>query len=588
MKKLNQIYREADNKIQGIAAAPGIVIGKVYIFAKDKLEIALTHIENVDDAINSLEEAVERSKKELNKIFDIAREKMGETRSSIFEAQLMILNDKVLMKRMKKRIADEKRQPEFIVNDEFSKYQDLMTNSHAEYMKERAQDIEDIKHRIVRNLQKKRWESKIPHDVIVVSENLTPADTILFTRRNVKGVVMDHGGLTSHAAIISRSLNLPAVVGTHVATKDIKDGDTIIVDGFYGYVLVNPTEEQKEFFEEKHKHLLKLQKDLEEFKDKPSETKDGRNVTLLANVDVTGEVDVVVTSGAKGVGLYRSEQLLEEFGEILVEDEQARVYTNLASRIYPEVLTIRAFDMGGDKFKMYRFTEQNPFLGLRGIRLLLENESLFKTQIRAVLKATGHKNVQFMLPMVGTLGEITKSKNLIEQCKKELKSEGVGFDKSLKIGIMIEVPSAALMIRDFAKEIDFFSIGTNDLIQYLMAVDRGNDLVSGLYQEFHPAVLRTISVIVRESKKYKIPVSLCGEMAADTLALPLLVGLGLESLSISPATILYAKRIIRNFDFVAAKEMAEECLAFSDEKQVIAKIEEFFKKNNITRTRNII
>jgi len=588
MKKLIQVYREADNKIQGIAAAPGIVIGKVYLFAKDKLEIANTRIKNVDDAINNLEEAVERSKKELNKIFDIAKERMGETRSSIFEAQLMILNDKVLLERMKKRIADEKRQPEFIVNDEFSKYQDLMTNSHAEYMKERAQDIEDIKHRIVRNLQKKRWESKIPHDVIVVSENLTPADTILFTRRNVKGVVMDHGGLTSHAAIISRSLNLPAVVGTHIATKNIKDGDTIIVDGFYGFVLVNPTEGQKEFFEEKHKHLLKLQKDLEEYKDKPSETKDGRKVTLMANVDVTGEVDVVVTSGAKGVGLYRSEQLLEEFGEMLVEDEQARVYTNLASRIYPEVLTIRAFDMGGDKFKMYHFTEQNPFLGLRGIRLLLENESLFKTQIRAVLKATGHKNIQFMLPMVGTLGEITKSKNLIEQCKKELKAEGVGFDKNIRIGVMIEVPSAALMIKDFAKEINFFSIGTNDLIQYLMAVDRGNDLVAGLYQEFHPAVLRTISVIVREAKKYKIPVSLCGEMAADTLALPLLVGLGLESLSISPATILYAKRIIRNFNFEAAKEMAEECLAFSDEKQVIAKIEEFFKKNNITRTRNII
>lgn len=588
MKKLVQIYREADNKIQGIAAAPGIVIGKVYLFAKDKLEIAGTRIENIDNAIDNFEEAVERSKKELNKIFDIAKERMGETRSSIFEAQLMILNDKVLLERMKKRIADEKRQPEFIVNDEFSKYQDLMTNSHAEYMKERAQDIEDIKHRIVRNLQKKRWESKIPHDVIVVSENLTPADTILFTRRNVKGVVMDHGGLTSHAAIISRSLNLPAVVGTHLATKNIKDGDTIIVDGFYGFVLVNPTEEQKEFFEEKHKHLLKLQKDLEEYKDKPSETKDGRKVTLMANVDVTGEVDVVVTSGAKGVGLYRSEQLLEEFGEMLVEDEQARVYTNLASRIYPEVLTIRAFDMGGDKFKMYHFTEQNPFLGLRGIRLLLENESLFKTQIRAVLKATEHKNIQFMLPMVGTLGEITKSKNLIEQCKKELRAEGVGFDKNLKIGVMIEVPSAALMIKDFANGVDFFSIGTNDLIQYLMAVDRGNDLVSGLYQEFHPAVLRTISVIIREAKKYKIPVSLCGEMAADTLALPLLVGLGLESLSISPATILYAKRIIRNFEFKAAKELAEECLAFSDEKQVITKIEEFFKKNNITRTRNII
>jgi phosphotransferase system enzyme I (PtsI) len=588
MKKFYQIYREANNKIQGVAAAPGIVIAKAYLFVKDKLEINDSKIDDVDEAVRSFEEAMEKSSKELTKIFDFAKQKMGDLRSSIFEAQLMVLKDPVLNDKIKKRIGEEQKQPEFIVNDEISKYQDLMGKADESYMKERAHDIEDIKNRIIRNLQKKRWESKIPHDIIVVSGSLTPADTILFTRRNVQGLITDHGGLTSHAAIISRSLNLPAVVGTHDATQKIKQGDTIIVDGFHGYVVINPTEEQIDFFSLKHKKLVELQKDLEGFKDKPATTKDGRKIALMANVDVTGEIDIVVTCGAKGIGLYRTEQLLEEFGELLGEDEQVRVYSNLSARVYPEVLTIRAFDIGGDKFKLYHYEEPNPFLGLRGIRLLLENESLFKTQIRAVLRASSHKNIQFMLPMVSTLKEITESKKIIEECKKELKSEGIDFDKNIKVGIMVEVPSAAVMAKDFAKVVDFFSIGTNDLIQYLMAVDRGNDLVSQLYQEFHPAVIRTISLIVNAAQKEKIPVSLCGEMAADTLALPLLVGLELASLSMSPATVLYAKRIIRNFNFEDAKKLSEECLSLADEIEVINKIEEFFKKNNITRTRNII
>jgi phosphoenolpyruvate-protein phosphotransferase (PTS system enzyme I) len=588
MKKFYQVYRESDNKIQGVAAAPGIIIAKAYLFVKDKLQINDSTIDNIEESIKSFQEAVEKSRKELTKIFDFAKQKMGDLRSSIFEAQLMILQDPVLIDKIKNRIREEKKQPEFIVNDEISKYQDLMIKADESYMQERAQDIEDIKNRIIRNLQKKRWESRIPNDIIVVSDSLTPADTILFTRRNVQGLVTDHGGLTSHAAIISRSLNLPAVVGTHDATQKIEEGDTLIIDGFHGYVLINPDQEQIDFFSAKREKLIELQKELEGFKDKPAMTKDGREITLMANVDVTGEVDVVVTSGAKGIGLYRTEQLLEEFGEILGEQEQVKVYSNLSMRVYPEILTIRAFDIGGDKFRLYQYEEPNPFLGLRGIRLLLENESLFKTQIRAVLKASVNKNIQLMLPMVSTFKEIVEAKKLIEQCKKELKTEGVDFDKNMKVGIMVEVPSAAVMIKDFAKEVDFFSIGTNDLIQYLMAVDRGNDLVSHLYQEFHPAVIRTISLITSAAKKQKIPVSLCGEMAADTLALPLLVGLELSSLSISPATILYAKRIIRNFNFEDAKKLAEECLLLPDEHEVIKRIEQFFEKNNITRTRNII
>ncbi|HZW39321.1 MAG TPA: phosphoenolpyruvate--protein phosphotransferase [Ignavibacteriaceae bacterium] len=588
MKSFKNIYRESTNKIAGIAAAPGIVIGKVYLFSKEILEINDGKIDDVEEATKNLEEALKKSKKELGKVFSIAKEKMEKDRAAIFEAQLMILEDPILIEGIKKRIIKEKRQPEFIVDDEITKFQDLMRTSLAPYMKERANDIEDIKNRIIRNLQKKRWQSKITPNVIVVSSSLTPADAILFSRSEVKGFVTDHGGLTSHAAIISRSLNIPAVVGAHNASVQIKDGDLIIVDGFHGYVIFNPTEEQLNFFTLKVERLLELQRGLEELKDKPAITTDGKEVSLLANVDVSGEIDLVITNDAKGIGLYRSEQILEETGEFPSEDEQFKLYYNLATRIYPKSITIRAFDVGGDKVKILDFREPNPFLGMRGIRILLENKGLFKTQIRAVLRASVNKNIQFMLPMISNLNEIRASKELIEECKKELRKEGLEFDRHIKIGVMIEVPSAAIMVYEISNEVDFISIGTNDLIQYLMAVDRGNDLVSHLYQEFSPVVIRTIYHIVQGAKKCGKKISICGEMAADTLAIPLLVGLGLDSLSMAPTTIPYAKRIIRSCEFAKVEAMAKDCLEYLTENEITDRIEKFFKDNNITRTRNII
>jgi len=362
----------------------------------------------------------------------------------------------------------------------------------------------------------------------------------------------------------------------------------VIIDGFHGYILYNPDEKQISFFESKLEKLKALQRELEEYKGKPAITTDGKEIHLSANVDVSGEIDIVITSGAKGIGLYRTEQVLEELSEFPTEEEQAKIYRNLSSRVYPNNIVIRAFDIGGDKFKYYDFQEPNPFLGLRGIRLLLENKTLFKNQIRAVLQASENKNIHFMIPMVSTILEIRETKKMIEECKKELKKEGKNFDRNMKVGMMVEVPSAAVMAELFAKEVDFFSIGTNDLIQYLMAVDRGNDLVSDLYQQFSPAVIRTISYIVREAKKAKKEVSLCGEMAADTLAIPLLIGLGLESLSISPSTIAYATRIIRSISYKKAKKLAADCLSCSVEKDVIDRIEKFFEENSITRTRNLI
>lgn len=588
MKSFKEIYRTSENKISGIAAAPGIIIGEAYLFTKEKLQISKCDVEDIEKAKHDLVEAIAKSKKELNKIFTIAREKMDDIRAAIFEAQLMILDDPILLEEIRRRIEVERKSPEYIVNDEISKYQSKMILSHESYMKERALDIEDIKQRIIRNLQKKRWESKIQHNVIVVSDTLTPADTILLSRNKVLAFVTDHGGLTSHAAIISRSLNIPAVVGTHNSTAVIKDGDEIIVDGFYGYVIIKPTPEQKNFFIEKRKRLLEVQKELEELKDEKAVTKDGREIKLLANVDVSGEIEMVITSGANGIGLYRSEQILNELGEFPSEEEQTTIYSKLSSRIYPATITIRVFDIGGDKFRFLDFEEPNPFLGLRGIRLLLENPAMLKTQVRAILKSSINKNVKMMIPMVSTMKEIQETKKIIEECKKELKAEKIKFDEDIEIGIMIEVPSAAVMAREFSKVVDFVSIGTNDLVQYLMAVDRGNDLVSELYQEFSPVVINTLKHIIEESKKSKKPVSLCGEMAADTLAMPLLIGLGLDSLSMSPSTVPYAKKIIRSCEYKKTKRLANQCLKLQSEEEVKAAIEDFFKKNKITRTRQII
>lgn len=588
MKSFSKLYKNSLNKVSGIAAAPGIVIGQVYLFTKEKLDINKGEITNVAEAIKNFNEALNKSKKELQKIFAMAREKMDDARASIFEAQMMILDDPILLQKIIYRIEKELRQPEYIVHDEISKYQELMVLSNESYMKDRAHDIDDIKNRIIRNLQKKRLQSKIKHDVIVVSDSLTPADALLLSRNNVKGFVTDHGGITSHAAIVSRSLNIPAVVGTHNATEILKDDQTIIVDGFHGYIIFDPSEEQINFFSQKISRLLKLQEELIDLKELPAETLDGKEIKLMANVDVSGEIDLVVTTGANGIGLYRTEQILDELGEFPTEDEQADIYSKLASRIYPETLIIRTFDIGGDKFKFLDFVEPNPFLGLRGIRLLLENLSLFKTQLRAILRASKNKNIQVMLPMISTIEEIWRSKEIIAECKRELKAAKIHFDNHIKVGVMIEVPSAAVMSKEFSEEVDFISIGTNDLIQYLMAVDRGNDLVSNLYQEFNPVVIRTIQHIVKEAKKNHKSVSVCGEMAADTLAIPLLIGLGLDSLSISPSTILYAKRIIRSCDYKKAKELAEECLTLRTQEEIISKLEKFFADNNITRTRQII
>ncbi|KUG25226.1 phosphoenolpyruvate-protein phosphotransferase of pts system [hydrocarbon metagenome] len=446
-------------------------------------------------------------------------------------------------------------------------------------MKERSQDIEDIKLRIIRNIKKKKWQSHIIDEVIVVTDNLTPADTVLFSRANIKGYVTNFGGLTSHAAIIARSLHIPAVLGLHDATAKINDSDIVIVDGYRGEVVINPTELQLEYYKKRIESLTLYDEELSTLKDLPAETLDGRKISLLANLDISEEVDLIVSNGANGIGLIRTEQLFEELDQFPNEEQQFEWYTQIAEKIYPDIAIIRVLDIGGDKILPVDVQEANPFLGWRGIRFLLDNKQLFKTQLRAILRASVHKNIKIMLPMVASIVEVRQSKEIIEECKRELNKEKHNYDKNIELGIMVEIPSAAVLAHEFAKEVSFFSIGTNDLIQYLLAVDRGNEIVSNLYQEFHPSVVRTIDFIIKEGKRHNVFVSICGEMASDQVAIPLLIGLGLDSLSVSPALIPVTKQIIRNISYEEVQKLVEKCLTAVTEHEIKNLVTAYFDKS---------
>lgn len=579
--------KETNIILHGIAAAPGISIAKAHLYSKQKEDVSSQTVDDVEEAIANLDVALEQSKKELRKIFSLAVDKIGEKRAAIFDAQIMILDDPILISNIKDRIRREKKVPEFIVDSEISKYTQLMNQADEAYMKERSHDIEDIKNRIIRNLKKKKWKSRIATDVIVVTTNLSPSDTVLFTRMNVKGYVTDFGGLTSHAAILARSLNIPAVLGLHDATNKIHENNELIIDGYKGLVIVNPDEETLNEYKIKIEKLHSYDEELHKLKDLPAKTTDGKTIKLFANLDLMEELEFITHNCARGIGLVRTEQLFNHLESFPDEEEQYITYKDLADRIYPEIVTIRAFDIGGDKVLPVDLHEPNPFLGWRGIRLLLDNPELFKTQIRAVLRASAHKNIYFMIPMVTAIEEVRETKILIEQCKKELKAEKKQFDKHLPVGLMIEVPSAAAMAKDFAEESDFLSIGTNDLIQYTLAVDRGNEIVSKLYQEFHPSIVRFIHHVAKEGKKVGKPVSLCGEMAADPFAAPLLVGLGLESLSISPSIIPQIKKIIRSISYKDAKELAEKCLEMRTEKEINDALHHFYNKRIQDQIKNL-
>ncbi len=556
--------------LNGIPAAPGIAIGPAYLYTKNipKVEQRTIASAEVSVELERLETAVARSEKELQKIHSFAEQKLGIQSAKIFEAQIMILNDAVLMGAIRKRITQELKNADYIVFDEVGKYRLMMIASEDEYIQERAHDVDDVMNRIIRNIRDQKLFSRLEGETIVVSEFLTPADTVIFSRNQILGYATDTGGFTSHAALLSRSLQIPAALGLRSATKLAKTGDLLAIDGYAGTLIINPTDETVDGLKRKELRLREFEKRLEGIATLPAETLDHKRFELSANLELEDEIEFALKQGSRGIGLYRTESQLMGSATFPTEDEQAAEYTRIADAMYPHPVMFRTFDIGGDKVLPAALKEDNPFLGWRGIRVSLDRPEMFLDQLRAILRAGTKKNARILFPMVSKVGEVRKAKEYLARAKEDLKARGIPFDQKIAIGVMIEVPAAAIIAQELARESDFLSIGTNDLIQYLLAVDRGNSLVASLYQEFNPAVIRTIKSIIDAGHAQDIWVGMCGEMAANPLATMLLIGLGLDEFSVSPSFLPEIKKIIRSIRFKEAKKTADKVLTLHTENEI--------------------
>lgn len=579
----DEITKLADQKTKifyGIPAAPGYAIGPIYIYHREDIEVYPSVSLQTDYELEALNFSIERSKKELRKVVQFSREKINEKMAEIFEAHLMILEDALLIEAIRKNIIENRHSAEYSIESEFSKYIEQMRKSNDPAMLERANDVEDIKLRLIRNLQKKRWESKLKGSVIIAAKNFTPADTVLFSRNDVLAYVSEMGGPTSHTAILARALNIPAVVGLRSILLQLSNEQLVIVDGFNGFVIVDPNEKLLELYKNKIQQYSIRKKKYEELRNVVCKTKDNYHIKLMANIDLLDEIPFAIASGAEGVGLFRTENLFFQKGKFPTETEQIEAYLDLASKFYPNFVTIRTFDIGGDKVHIEEnYFESNPFLGWRGIRILLDNKQLLKTQFRAILISSVYKNVRVMLPMVSSIDEIIEAKKIFEEVKAELKKEKIKYDENIKFGIMVEIPSIVYCLREASKYINFISVGTNDLTQYLLAVDRGNERIFKSYQEFHPALLRVLRQIQKELNKSNVEIGICGEIASNILAVPLLIGLGYNELSVSEFLLPEIKKLILNVKISECKKLAVKCLESSTQNEIINLLEEFYKKH---------
>jgi phosphotransferase system enzyme I (PtsI) len=556
--------------LKGIAAAPGIAIGPAYVYSKEVPVIEMKEVDasDIEGEIERLRSAIVRSERELQKIHRFAEQKLGPGNAKIFEAQIMILNDLILMEAVEKRILRERKNAEYVVSDEIGKYRRRMLESSDEYMIERAHDVEDVMNRIIRNIRDQKLYSRLEGESIIVSETLTPADTVIFSRNQVLAYATDLGGISSHAALLSRSLKIPAVVGLRNATQLITGGDTIAVDGYSGSVAIRPTTETIRRFEATAARFRAFEEQLVGLAELPAETIDHRSIELASNIEFQDELQFARIQGSAGIGLFRTEGQLIGREEYPDEEEQFELYREVAQGVYPDCVIFRTFDVGGDKMMPESIKEENPFLGWRGIRLMLDRPDVFLSHLRALLRASTMKNVRIMFPMVATLEEIRRAQEFLKQAKTELRSRGIRFDPRIKTGVMIEVPSAALLAEEIAAEVDFLSIGTNDLIQYILAVDRDNSYVAPLFQQFNPAVLRLVKSVIDAGHRKHVWVGMCGEMAADPMATILLVGMGIDELSVVPSMLPEIKKIIRSIRASEARRIAKKALSFSSASEV--------------------
>jgi len=552
--------------LKGVPASPGIAIGIAFVLTGDVVKVEQRDISDsqITDEINRFKSAIETTRIELKTIQTKAKAKIGKDGEKLFDVYKMLLEDSFIIDETIERIRQEKKNADFIYYSVMRKFQESLESADDEYFTGRVTDIRDVKRRVIRSIQGNKYSflNRITERSIIVARELTPIETVQLDKNKVLAFATDLGGKTSHAAIMAQSLQIPSVVGLKTISSAVQTGDMVIVNGKKGEVIINPSEKQLHEYREIQKKYISLNTKLARIKELPCRTVDGKDIELSANLEFPDEIESVVTFGARGIGLYRTEYLYLKKDVLPTEDEEFEEYYYVASRIKPQPVIIRTLDIGGDKQPrcIQIPEEENPFLGFRAIRLCLERKDIFRTQLRAILRASVLGNVKILLPMISCISEVMEAKEVIADVKKELKKQKIAFDESIQIGVMIEVPSAAVIADLIAKEVDFLSIGTNDLIQYTLAVDRGNEHISHLYRSLPLSVLRLIQDIVKAGHQQGVWVGMCGEMAGTPLATLILLGLGLDELSVTPTVLPKIKTIIRSVTFAEAERIAEKVL----------------------------
>lgn len=560
--------------LKGIAASSGIVIGRAFLVHRGKMRIPQKAIEppQVAAEIKRFKRAIERSKHQLREIKEKITAEEVRRHFFIVEVHLMFLDDTMLIQDTIEVIKNRRINAEWALDIIIGKLNTAFDTIEDEYLRERKSDVNYVAQRIFRNLMGSGHDdlAKIKRNVIVVAHDLSPADTIQMNLNHVAGFITDIGGRISHTAILSRSLGIPAIVGLEKATSVINGGDLLIIDGYGGTVIINPDGAISEEYIEKRKQIRLLEREVLKYATLPAETSDGYRIKMGANIELVEELPLAIRHGAEGIGLYRTEILYLNREDLPSEEEQFQTYRRIAEGIAPNSAVIRTLDVGGDKFlSKYGYDhEANPALGLRAIRFSIKEPHLFKVQLRGILRASAFGKLKILFPMISGIPEVRKSKAILEEAKEELMGEGIPFDEGIEVGAMIEIPSASIIADTLAHEVDFFSIGTNDLIQYALAIDRINEHVSYLYEPLHPAILRMIKGIVEAGHRAGIEVGICGEMAADPAYFLILLGMGLDELSMTPFYIPRVKKIMRRSSYEEAKQLLDEAYRLSTASEI--------------------
>ncbi|MCE0454608.1 phosphoenolpyruvate--protein phosphotransferase [Staphylococcus haemolyticus] len=558
--------------INGIAASDGVAIAKAYLLVEPDLSFTNEKVTDTDAEIQKFRNALEASKIELTKIRNNAEKQLGPDKAAIFDAHLLVLDDPELIQPIEDKIANKKVSAPEALDEVTSQFITIFESMDNEYMRERAADIRDVSKRVLAHLLGVELPnpSMIDESVVIVGNDLTPSDTAQLNKEFVQGFVTNIGGRTSHSAIMSRSLEIAAVVGTKSVTKEVKQGDMVIVDGITGDVIVDPTEDELVAYQNKRERFFEDKKELQKLRDAETVTIDGEHAELAANIGTPDDLYGVMENGAEGIGLYRTEFLYMGRDQMPTEDEQFEAYKKVLETMKDKRVVVRTLDIGGDKELPYLNLpkEMNPFLGYRAIRLCLDQQDIFRTQLRALLRASAYGKLNIMFPMVATINEFRDAKAILLEEKENLKNDGHDVSDEIELGIMVEIPSTAALADIFAKEVDFFSIGTNDLIQYTMAADRMSERVSYLYQPYNPAILRLVKQVIEASHKEGKWTGMCGEMAGDETAIPLLLGLGLDEFSMSATSILKARRQINGLSKNEMSELANRAINCATQEEV--------------------